>query len=205
MEASHRCAGLSSFPPRCTPPPRAAACQILLREYLVRMAWFLRLCARISGFLALMVLVEFVAFLLYREYGVNRLFGVPISFSLVALAGYDTVRRLPLIWGALVGALVAGATNLISWPVGSYVLSGVFAYPDEADPLIVGTSLLLAAVVGAIVGAMAGVAARNRRRLRSRRSALDKLAYTAFDEPVDGRDRTKTPVSRAMPDRDDRR
>lgn len=167
------------------------------------MAWFLRLCARIFGFLALMVLVEFVAFLLYREYGVNRLFAVPISFALVALAGYDTVRRLPLIWGALVGALVAGATNLMSWPVGSYVLSGVFGYPDEADPLIVSTSLLLAAVVGAIVGAMAGVVARNRRRLRSRRSALDKLAYTAFDEPGDAKERTTTPVSTPRADRDD--
>ena len=146
------------------------------------MAWLIRLFGRMSGFLALMVLVEFLAFVLYREYGVNRLFALPISFSLVALAGYDTVRRLPLIWGAVFGALLAGADNLISWPIGSYVLDGSFRYPDEADPLIVGTSLLLAAVVGAIVAAMAGIVARNRRRHRSRRSALGKLAYTAFDE-----------------------
>ena len=132
------------------------------------MAWLIRLFGRMSGFLALMVLVEFLAFVLYREYGVNRL--------------YDTVRRLPLIWGAVFGALLAGADNLISWPIGSYVLDGSFRYPDEADPLIVGTSLLLAAVVGAIVAAMAGIVARNRRRHRSRRSALGKLAYTAFDE-----------------------
>jgi hypothetical protein len=170
------------------------------------MSSIIRLCARIGGVLALMVLVEFLAFLLYREYGTNRLFGVPISFALVALAGYDTVKRLPLVWGAMVGGLLAGAASLISWPIGSYVLSGAFRYPDEADPLIVGTSLLMMAIVGGIIGVVAGLVARNRRRLRSRRSALGKLAYSAFDEPdADDPPHRTTPPSIPLADRTERR
>lgn len=164
------------------------------------MSSIIRLCARVGGVLALMVLVEFLAFLFYREYGTNRLFGVPISFSLVALAGYDTVKRLPLVWGAVVGGALAGAANLISWPVGSYVLSGSFRYPDEADPLIVGTSLLMTGIIGGIVGVTAGLVARKRRRLRSRRSALGKLSYSAFDEPDAKAPARRTPPSIPMAD-----
>ena len=40
-----------------------------------------------SGILLLMLLAELAAFVLYREYGVNRLYWVPVSFALVALAG----------------------------------------------------------------------------------------------------------------------
>ena len=167
------------------------------------MAWFIRLSGRMTGILALMVLVEFLAFVLYREYGVNRLFGVPISFALVTLAGYDTVKRLPLIWGTLAGAVLASVANVISWPIGSYVLEGAFRYPDEADPMIVGISMLLAGVVGAIIGALGGIVARNRRRDRSRRSALGKLAYTAFDEPNEQTTDVSGPVSIPMADRGD--
>lgn len=169
------------------------------------MAWMIRMGGRMSGILALMLFVEFLAFVLYREYGLNRLFALPISFSLVALAGYDTVKRLPLIWGALIGALLAGVDSLISWPIGAYVLEGAFRLPDEADPIIVSASFLLAAIVGAIVAVMAGVIARNRRRHRSRRSALGKLAYTAFDESDEVDERAAGPVTLPNADRNEGR
>ncbi len=169
------------------------------------MSSFFRLSARMVLFLALMLLVEFVSFLLYRTWGVNRLFWYPASYGLVAFAGYATVKRLPLVWGAFAGALLAGVTSLCSWPVGSFVLDGVFRYPAEADPLLVGTGLLLAAIVGAIVGVAAGWVARDQRRQRSRRVAMSKLAYGAFDELPDPDDEVATPGTPTFGDRPERR
>ena len=169
------------------------------------MSWFPRLMVRMGGIQLAMALVEFAAFLLYREQGINRLYWVPLSFALVAFAGYDTVKRLPLVWGAFVGAALAIAANLLSWPTGSLVADGVFRFPPEADPLLVGTSLLIAAIVGAIVGVVAGMAARSRRRQRSRRSALGKLAYQAYDEPMNPADDVSGPVATPMAERADRR
>lgn len=168
------------------------------------MAWIVRFCLRVSGILMVMVLVEFLAFVLYREFGLTRVLAIPVNFALVGVAGYDTVKRLPLVWGALVGSVVAAATNLVSWPIGAYVLEGSFRYPDEADPLIVGTSLLLAAVIGAIVGVLAGVLARNRRRKRSRRSALGKLAYSPTAELDALTDEVASPAALPMADRQER-
>ena len=169
------------------------------------MPWFIRLLARMSGILLLMLLVEFAAFVLYREYHVNRLYWVSVSFALVALAGYDTVKRLPLVWGAFIGAILASAANLLSWPTGSLVADGVFRFPPEAEPLLVGTSVMIAAIVGAIVGVGAGMFARGRRRKRSRRSALGKLAYGAYDEPMDPNDDVSTPLAMPMAERVDPR
>lgn len=147
--------------------------------------WALRYAARMIGYFMLMLLVEFAAFMLYRDHGINRLLWVPVSFGVVAFAGYDTVKRLPLIWGALIGALLAGATSFLSWMIGSFVAVGRFRMPPEAEPLLLGTTLLTASIVGAIVGVSAGMLARARRRQRSRRSAIKKLAYMAVDEPPD--------------------
>jgi hypothetical protein len=169
------------------------------------MSSFLRLGIRLFGVLALMLLVELGSFLLYRERGLNRLFWVPLSFGLVAVAGFDTVKRLPLVWGALTGALLAGVTNLLSWLIGAWVMDGRFRLPEEAEPLLVATSLLMAATIGAIIGVAAGAVARGRRRQRSRRSALGKLAYTAFDEPRDEADEVAEAVSLPMSKTRDRR
>ena len=169
------------------------------------MAWFIRFSVRMLGILSLMLLVEFTSYLLYRERGLARVFWVPLSFGLVGWAGFDTVKRLPLVWGALIGALLAGATSLLSWPIGSYVLNGQLRLPDEAEPLLIATSLLIAATVGAIVGVVAGVVARDRRRRRSRRSAISKLAYTAFDEPMDPAvELPSAPIAMPMADGGDR-
>ena len=147
--------------------------------------WIVRYGIRMGVLLLLMLLVEYVAFLLYRQYGLNRLWWLPVSFGLVALAGYDTVKRLPLVWGALTGAILAATDNLLSWPIGSFVADGELAFPPEADPLLVGTSLLLMSIIGAIVAVSAGLLARDRRRRRSRRSALSKLAYEVDDAPAE--------------------
>ncbi len=160
--------------------------------------WIPRLFARLSGVLALMLLVEFAAFIMYREQGLSRLLWVPVSYALVAFGGFDTVKRMPLVWGALVGAVLAGATNVLSWMIGSYVVDGKFAWPDEAQPMLVGTSLLIASIVGAIIGVAAGTFARGRRRKRSRRSALGKLAYGAYDEVFDDEEETPSAML-AMP------
>ena len=146
--------------------------------------WLLRYTIRMAGILASMLLVEYLAYYMARAGGVNRVLWVAPSFALVALAGYDTVKRLPLVWGALVGGFLAGVANLISWQIGAFVLEGRFRMPAEAEPLLVLTSLLIALIVGAIVGGVAGIVARGRRRKRSRRSALNTLAYSAFDEPL---------------------
>ena len=138
-----------------------------------------------SGLLLLMLLVEFIAFALYRDAGVSRLPWVPVSVGLAALGGYDTVKRMPLVWGALAGALLAGITNLLSWVIGAVVLQGELALPDEAEPLLVASSLLIAAIVGAIAGVVAGMLARAHRRHRSRRAATRQLAHTASDEPIE--------------------
>jgi len=147
------------------------------------MSWAARFLARNVGLLLLMLLVEFAAFMVYREAGFNRLFWLPLSVGLVALGGYDTVTRMPLVWGALVGALLAGTTNMLSWFIGAFVMQGTFALPDEAEPILVVSSLIINATVGGIVGTAAGIFARGRRRHRARRSAIRKLAYTTFDEP----------------------
>ncbi len=147
--------------------------------------WFVRFSVRILGILVLMLSIEIAAFYLERDQGVSRLFWVPLSYAMVALAGYDTVKRLPLIWGTLVGALLAGATNVLSWLAGGFVHDGRVGFPPEADPMLVATAGLLGAVVGGIIGAVAGLVARGRRRQRSRRSALGKLGYAAFDDRDD--------------------
>lgn len=169
------------------------------------MASFLRFSIRMLGILMLMLLAESASFLLYRERGVARVLWVPVSFGLVALAGFDTVKRLPLVWGALVGALLAGLTNVLSWPIGSYILDGQLRLPEEAEPVLMVTSLLITAIVGAIVGVVAGMVARDRRRQRSRRSAISKLAYTAFDEPRDlAAEVPAAPIAMPMADPRDR-
>jgi hypothetical protein len=169
------------------------------------MAWFIRFSAKLAGVLALMLLVEFASFLLYRDRGVMRLLWLPLSYACVAFAGYDTVKRLPLIWGALVGAFLAGVTSLVSWQIGAFVMDGTFRMPEEADPLIVATGFFIAAIVGAIVASVAGMIARDRRRHRSRRTAMGKLAYTAFDESPDPDGESRPPIPLPMAERGDRR
>ena len=138
-----------------------------------------------SGLLLLMLLVECIAYVLYRDAGMSRLPWVPVSVGLAAFGGYDTVKRMPLIWGALAGALLAGITNLLSWVIGAVVLQGKFAMPDEAEPLLVASSLLIAAIGGSIAGVVAGLLARAHRRHRLRRAATRQLAQTAIDEPIE--------------------
>lgn len=168
------------------------------------MSWLARFSLRMAAVLALMLLVEFASFLLYREQGLMRLYWIPLSYGLVALAGYDTVKRLPLVWGAAIGALLAGVASVLSWPIGAFVLDGALAFPEEGDPLIVVTGVLVAAIVGAIVAVVAGMLARDRRRHRSRREALTKLAYTESGEPLDPDDTVHKPVAIPMADRDQR-
>ncbi len=169
------------------------------------MPWFVRYSIRMGGILAVMLLVELAAFFLERDFGLNRLVWYPVSYGLVALAGYDTVKRLPLVWGALIGAVLAGTASLLSWPTGARVLDGSFAFPPEAEPLLVATALLMAAIIGAIIGVVAGMVARSRRRKRSRRSALAKLAYGAYDEPVDDVPSAPHPMPMPMAERAERR
>ena len=169
------------------------------------MSWIARFLTRMSGVLLLMIIVEFASYLLFREYGWNRLMWLPLSLGLVAFAGFDTVKRLPLVWGGVVGATLAGLVNLLEWPTGSFVADGAFEFPPEADPLLVATGLLIAVLVGAIVGVVAGLVARSRRRKRSRRSALGKLAYTAYDELLNLEDDVSDPVGIAAAERAERR
>ncbi len=144
--------------------------------------WFIRFSGRLLGILLLMLCIEIVAFYLERDQGISRLYWVPVSFAMVALAGYQTVQRLPLIWGTLAGVLLAGTTNVLSWIAGGFVNDGRVGFPPEADPMLVATGGLLGAVVGGIIGTFSGLVARGRRRKRSRRSALGTLGYAAFDE-----------------------
>jgi len=88
------------------------------------MPWFFRYIARMAGYLAAMLLVVWIGFVLYRQSGIDRVYWVPVNFGIVAVAGYDTVKRLPLVWGALVGGLVAGIVDLCTWPLGTLVGQG---------------------------------------------------------------------------------
>lgn len=146
--------------------------------------WVARYLLRMFAIYGLMLVVELLSYWLRRQFGLSRLIWVPVSFALVAYAGYETVRRLPLVWGAVSGATLAGAANVVSWLLGSWDGGSGLRFPDEAPPLLIVTSLLTAAIIGAIVGVAAGFAARGRRRHRARRSAIGKLAYTAYDEPA---------------------
>lgn len=147
--------------------------------------WIARYGVRMLAVLLVMLLVEFASYFFALESGVNRLFWVPVSFGLVAYAGYDTVRRLPLIWGVIVGAVLAGLTSMVSLLIGTYVVDGHFRMPGEAEPLLLFTTLLMTSLIGAIIGGAVGVVARGRRRHRARRTAIRKLAYTAMDEADD--------------------
>jgi gas vesicle protein len=144
--------------------------------------WIARFGMRMLMVLLVMLLVEFASFVFAIEYELNRLYWVPVSFLLVAYGGYDTVRRMPLIWGVIVGAVLAGSTSMLSLMVGSLVLEGRFRMPADVDPLLLFTTLLMTSVLGAIVGGAAGVLARARRRERARRSAIQKLSPVATDE-----------------------
>ena len=146
--------------------------------------WIARFGMRMLIVLLVMLLVEFASFVFVIEYGLNRLYWVPVSFLLVAYGGYDTVRRMPLIWGVIVGAVLAGSTSMLSLMVGSLVLEGRFRMPVDVDPLLLFTTLLMTSVLGAIVGGAAGVLARARRRDRARRSAIQRLSPVATDEQV---------------------
>ena len=147
--------------------------------------WVARYGVRMLSILLAMLLVEFAAFFFAHENNINRLLWVPVNYLLVAYAGYDTVRRMPLLWGVVVSGAMAGIVNSVSWLIGSFVVEGRFRMPAEAEPLLFATSLLMASVIGAIIGGAAGVIARTRRRQRARRSAIRKLSYTAMDDVPD--------------------
>ena len=157
--------------------------------------WIARYGFRMLAIMLAMLLVEFAAFFFALENDVNRLRWVPLSYALVAYAGYDTVRRMPLLWGAVVSGALAGIVNTISWLIGSFVAEGRFRMPAEAEPLLVATSLLMASLIGAVIGGAAGLVARARRRQRSRRSAIRKLSYTTLDDDAS----TTSAVAAAVP------
>lgn len=147
--------------------------------------WIARHGTRMVAVFLAMLLVEFGSYFFAFESGVNRMWWVPVSFGLVAYAGYDTVRRMPLLWGVVVGAVLAGLASIVSLFIGTYASEGQLRLPVEADPLLLFTTLLMTSLIGAIVAGAAGVVARARRRQRARRTAIRKLAYTAMDEPSD--------------------
>ena len=162
------------------------------------MPWFFRYFSRMLGVLAAMLFVEYITFVISRETGISRFYFLPLSLGLVAFAGYDTVARLPLLWGSVVGGTLYGITSILSWEIGNYVLRGRWELPDEAEPLLVLLTFAVTAIIGAIVGGVAGMVARNRRRARQRRSAIQKLAYSAFDE-VGATPEPVTPTRPMMP------
>lgn len=143
-----------------------------------------RYVLRMLGIFAGMLAVEFVTFLIARQWGISRYLFLPLSLGLVAFAGYDTVSRLPLIWGGVVGGLLYSLTSVFSWEIGNFVLQGRWELPAEAEPLLVLLTFALTGLIGAVLGTLAGMVARSRRRNRQRRSAVQKLAYSAFDEAV---------------------
>jgi hypothetical protein len=168
--------------------------------------WATRFGLRMSAILGTMLLVEFASYFFATESGWNRLYWVPVSFLLVAYAGYDTVRRLPLIWGVVVGVVLAGTVSMVSLLIGSYVIDGQFRLPAEAEPLLLATTLLLSSLLGGFIGGAAGVVARSRRRQRARRSAIRKLAYTAMDDPAEATpDIARTAATEPLVDRPLRR
>ncbi len=147
--------------------------------------WIARYGMRMLAVLLVMLVLEFASYYLAIESGINRLYWVPVSFALVAYGGYDTVRRMPLLWGVVVGAVLAGLTSMVSLLIGTYLVDGHLRMPAEADPLLLFTTLLMTSLIGAIIGGAAGVVARGRRRQRARRTAIRKLAYMATDEADD--------------------
>jgi hypothetical protein len=147
--------------------------------------WIARYGLRMLAILMVMLLVEFASFFFALESGINRIYWVPVSFALVAYGGYDTVRRMPLVWGVVVGAVLAGTTSMLSLAIGTLLLEGKFRMPTEVDPLLLFTTLLMTSLIGAIVGGAAGVLARARRRDRARRTAIRKLSYMATDDVGD--------------------
>ena len=152
------------------------------------MPWFVRFSAQMTGVLVVMVLVEFASFVFAREQGINRMYWVPLSLMAVAFSGYVTVRRLPLVWGGIVGAILAGLTTLFSWPLGSFVNDGRLSWPAEAEPVLVLSVMAIYAIFGAIIGVAAGMIARSKRRQRVRRAAMSKLAFGGFGPAAGGDD-----------------
>lgn len=159
------------------------------------MPWFMRYSAQMTGLQLLMLLLEFASFIFAREQGVNRFYWLPLSLVVVAVAGYITVRRMPLMWGGVAGAVLYAITSVLSWPIGEYVIEGKLGYPQEAEPVLVLTTMLLMAIVGAIFGVAAGAVARSRRRQRVRRAAMNKLAFGSFVAPGEGEDQLPPSMS----------
>jgi hypothetical protein len=159
--------------------------------------WIARYGVRMLAVLLAMLLVEFASYFFALEHGINRMLWVPVSFGLVAYAGYDTVRRMPLIWGVVVGGAMAGATSMVSLLIGSYVSDGALHLPAEAEPLLLVTTLMMTSIIGAILGGAVGVVARSRRRDRARRTAIRSIAYMATDETSDKTLELYGPVSDA--------
>lgn len=147
--------------------------------------WMARYGVRMLAILLAMLLVEFASYFFALENGLNRLVWVPLSFALIACGGYDTVRRMPLLWGVVIGAVLAGLTSMMSLLIGTFVVDGHFRLPTEAEPLLLFTTLLMTGLIGAIIGGAAGAVARGRRRQRARRTAIRALSYMATDEADD--------------------
>jgi len=162
--------------------------------------WVARYAARILAVGLAMLAVEFASFFFMRESGMNRLYWVPVSFALVAYGGYDTVRRMPLIWGVVVGAMLAGVTSLLSLVIGAFLMEGQLRIPAEVDPVLLFTTLLMTSLIGAIVGGVAGVVARSRRRDRARRTAIRKLSYMPTEDADEERVETSSHAVDATPD-----
>jgi hypothetical protein len=156
----------------------------------------MRLSVKLAGFFALLVLVEFASYMATSAQPTLRVLFAPVFFAIIGIAAFVTVKRVPLLWGAVVAGCMGGVMALLTYPIGNLAMRGSFAWPGE-DPLVVATGFTVTATFATLVGIGAGFLARNRRRSRSRRTAMGRLVYAAYDEPVSDTDE-REPVATPM-------
>jgi hypothetical protein len=142
----------------------------------------MRLSVKLAGLFVVLLLVEFASYMATSNQPAMRVVFAPVFFAIIGVAAFITVKRVPLVWGASVAAAMGGILSLLTYPIGNLATRGSFAWPGE-DPLVVATGFTVTTTFSALVGFAAGMFARTRRRKRSRRSAMSKLVYAAYDEP----------------------
>lgn len=154
--------------------------------------WSIRLTGVLVAVLGALLAVEVAAALVERRVPGSSLWWLPLSLGLLVWLGWYIVRRIPLAWGVLAGAILYGATCLLAFPVKHRLAGGPLAWPRDADALLVFTALVIQVLIGAAAGFAGGMLAHRRRRRRQRADAL-AVVTAARAAVLDGEGAARAP------------
>ena len=150
--------------------------------------WSVRLVATLVLAFALLLGLEVAAAVVQARAGIAGLWFLPLSLGVCVAVGWYVVRRMPLAWGVLAGAVLYGLVSFAAFPLRYWLAYGSLAWPRDSDILIVGAAVVVQLLEGALAGFAGGWIARRRRRRRQHAEASAVLASsrTTVLEPGTG-------------------